>query len=302
MTTVAIKIEQMYPNRKLIEEFKWNDLGRTTAKMAEEVERYIKQQMNIYRHKFPEMTELRWEFADIGQGHYIQISDKPLSVYVGRLTLDQLHDVLKKAINIRDWQMAENVCYQLKLMGDFMLESYADFELPYAVYEFDWMFYTDDDEELIDNNIDLIANAEASGDYELARNLTLDKLMSDFKFPEADDDDNEVLMDNEYLTCIVCSKTFFDVPDEAGCNVCKKCSDTAELLASENPSFDDVQIEDDCVVLTVVNKQFVYTREYIDQVLSEGWSDDETMASEVDDIRIELTVSHFKVMQQALSN
>jgi hypothetical protein len=145
MAVINVKIEQMYPNRKLIEEFKWNDMGRTTEQMTVEVERHIKQQMNVYRHKFPEMRELRWEYTDIGQGHYVMISDKPLSVFVGRLTYIQCIDVLHKAIELQDWSMVENVGYSLKLMGNIQLESFADFELPYAVYEFDWMFDDDDD-------------------------------------------------------------------------------------------------------------------------------------------------------------
>jgi hypothetical protein len=152
MATITVKIEQMYPERKLIEEFKWNDMGRTTQQMTVEVERHIKQQMNIYRHKFPKMTELRWEYVGIGQGHYVTISDKPLSVFVGRLTYIQCIDVLHKAIELQDWRMVENVAYSLKLMGNIQLESFADFELPYAVYEFDWMFNDDDDLEPIDDN------------------------------------------------------------------------------------------------------------------------------------------------------
>lgn len=140
MKTLAIKIEQMYPERKVIEQFKWNDWDRTIERMTEEVERYIGDQMNVYRHRFPEMTELRWEFEDYGQGHYIAISKKPLSVYVGRLNHLQLIDVVRKSTELSDWRMLEAAAYQLKMMTNIDYTLSAEMELPYAAYEFDWMF------------------------------------------------------------------------------------------------------------------------------------------------------------------
>jgi hypothetical protein len=51
-----------------------------------------------------------------------------------------MKEVLNRAIELEDWVMVERVAYQLRMISGTELKSFAEFELSYGVYDFDWMY------------------------------------------------------------------------------------------------------------------------------------------------------------------
>lgn len=66
-----VKVEIMYPVRKEIAQFRVAAAGQMLKSTIEEVDQTIYNSIPAIVNEFPEASEIRWEFADIGQGHYI---------------------------------------------------------------------------------------------------------------------------------------------------------------------------------------------------------------------------------------
>lgn len=63
-----------------------------------------------------------------------------MKCYTGNLSRKQMKEVLNRAIELEDWVMVERVAYQLRMISGTELKSFAEFELSYGVYDFDWMY------------------------------------------------------------------------------------------------------------------------------------------------------------------
>lgn len=154
MSFITVKIEQMRPERKLIEVIDWFENGRTVAEMTDLIYSYVYSRMDEYRLQFPEATEIRWEFTDVGNGHYISVPTKPLDIITDRFTTGQLKNLADKALELEDWRMLERVAYQLRMIGGIPGNKSAEMEIPASKYGYAWMI-EDDDDELIDTDLDV---------------------------------------------------------------------------------------------------------------------------------------------------
>jgi hypothetical protein len=172
---LTVKFEQMYPEREIIGWLKFSDNDMTVKEVTENVEQHIDNNIHRLVERFPSMTELRWEFEEYGQGHYRRIDvnsvEKP-TIYRSKLTFDQMTEVLKAAVVYEDWNLIDELSYQLRLISDSIVqhESYSVFELQLPMYKFDWM--------------------KTDGTHELEEDNKVDELIADFRslFPEEIDE------------------------------------------------------------------------------------------------------------------
>lgn len=145
---LTVKIEQMYPDRQFIGMLKFDDRNMTNSQLSMVVNRHIQNKMWLFVERFPLMTELRWEYEELGQGHYVTVKadevETPIT-WVGKLSYEEMVDVTKRAVELQDWAIIELAGYQLRLLQDSPTKlSWAEFVLPVNNYKFDWM--VDDNE------------------------------------------------------------------------------------------------------------------------------------------------------------
>lgn len=140
-----VKIEVFKPYRKIVQEMQVDDSQATIQEINSFVDGVVKANIQSYVNRCPEATEIRWEYVEFGQGHYITVEQPRPFAWVGALDTERCKQVLRRAIDIEDWVMAEDVSYALKLMKRFDSKlSGQEFVLRYDNYNFTWMTHTDD--------------------------------------------------------------------------------------------------------------------------------------------------------------
>lgn len=140
---LTVVFEQFKPERKYIGQLVFDDRKFTIDELTTIVEKHINNRLWLFQERMPEMTELRWEYQEVGQGHYVQLPAYELEApitWVGKLNYQQMVDVMSEAVRLQDWRMVEDLSYQLRMMQDSCYKySYNEFVLPVELYKFDWM-------------------------------------------------------------------------------------------------------------------------------------------------------------------
>lgn len=72
---MKVKIEVFRPYRKTLQIKKFDKGDLTISELSHQITDWVRKEIPIYLQFQPLIEEIRWEYMDIGQGHYI-ILDK----------------------------------------------------------------------------------------------------------------------------------------------------------------------------------------------------------------------------------
>jgi len=95
MEFLTVKVEVMHPKRVMVSTFRkrYDDL---IEEVTANINYKVKQMIPDILRDHPEATEIRWEYVEFGQGHYIPVTNKmrndaglPSKVMPGDVTIDE---------------------------------------------------------------------------------------------------------------------------------------------------------------------------------------------------------------------